>query len=421
MEIKNNKLEGSSLAELSSNALSSPPPRAHHAEPFSIFSSNQIGKSNRRRIIQMLFDLGPTSRAELARLTETKRTTISGIVQPLIDSGLLIEAEPSEKRGVGKPARPLWFSDTAACVCSVVLMPGKIEVALISIVGKVTGYRAEDVEPHRRSQTDYSERLHRLLESVLSEAESPVLGIGIAVGGMVDPDEGTIIAMNLAPSLAGYRIREDLSARFGLDVVVDHHPRAILLGERWFGAGRGLNKFAVIYAGEVLGCAMYLNGAPFRGPQGAGGELGHTIVDLDGRQCTCGRRGCWETVATLSWLRGRTKELGLPDSEDLDVEKLVVQSEISPEAKQLLIEYAHNLSIGISNLQTLMMLDNYIIYGEARRGRKVLEDLLLEELNALSGPKTNSSITVLTGRDEQQITLRGAAGLVISRQLEINY
>jgi len=99
----------------------------------------------------------------------------------------------------------------------------------------------------------------------------------------------------------------------------------------------------------------------------------------------------------------------------------VVQSEISPEAKQLLVEYAHNLSIGISNLQTLMMLDNFIIYGDARRGHKVLEDLLLRELEALSGPKTGSLITVLTGRDEQQITLRGAAGLVISRQLEINY
>lgn len=421
MDIKNNELEGPSSGKLSNDLRSSTATKANRAEPFSILSSNQIGESNRRRVIQMLFDLGPTSRAELARLTDTKRTTISGIVQPLIESGLLIEAEPAEKRGVGKPARPLWFSDTAACVCSVVLMPGKIEVALISIVGNVSGYQAQEVESDRRSQADYSERLHGLLESMLSQAESPVLGIGIAVGGMVDPAAGTIMAMNLAPSLAGYRIGEELGARFGLDVVVDHHPRAILLGERWFGVGRGLNKFAVIYAGEVLGCAMYLDGVPFRGPQGSGGELGHTIVDLDGRLCSCGRHGCWETIATLSWLRDRAKELGLPDSENLDVEKLVVQSEEIPEAKHLLIEYAHNLSIGISNLQTLMMLDNFIIYGEARRGRNVLENLLLRELEALSGPKTGSAIKVLTGRDEQQITLRGAAGLVISRQLEINY
>lgn len=419
--MKNNNLDGSALTEFARDAQHQPTSRVGKNEAFSIFSSNQIGESNRRRVLQMLFDLGPTSRAELARLTDTKRTTISGIVQPMIDNGLLVEAPPSKKRGVGKPARPLWFSDKAACVCSVVLMPGKIEVALVSLVGELSCYHAEELLPGERSKIDYTERLDRMLSSVLSKATTPVLGIGIAVGGMVDPDEGTILAMNLAPALAGYKISEDLSTRFGLDVVVDHHPRAILMGERWFGVGRGLNKFAVIYAGEVLGCAMYLDGAPFRGPQGSGGELGHTIVDRDGRRCSCGRRGCWETIATMSWLRDRAKERGLPNSATLDVERLVSESAEAPEAKQLLVEYAHNLSIGISNLQTLMMLDNFIIYGAARRGRKALEDLLTQELDALSGPTKGSSITIMTGRDEQQITMQGAAGLVISQQLAINY
>lgn len=397
------------------------PEKQRQNEVFSIFSSNQIGESNRRRVIQMLFDLGPTSRAELARLTDTKRTTIGGIVQPLIDSGLLVEIEPSEKGGVGKPAKPLWFSSAASCVCSVVLMPEKIEVALISITGEVAAYEAETVEPDERSRDDYANRLKRMIKAAMAQATSPVLGIGIAVGGMVDPDEGILTAVNLAPSLAGYRIKDDLTAHFGVNVVVDHHPRAILLGERWFGEGRGLSKFAVIYADEVLGCAMYLDGAPFRGPQGAGGELGHTIVDLDGRQCTCGRRGCWETIATLSWLRTRAGVMNIPHSQSLSVESLAAESEILPEAKVLLQQYAHNLAIGISNLQTLMMLDNYIIYGEARRGRKAIEDALVAELDVLSGPGPSSSIKIMTGRDQQQITLRGAAGLVISEQLEIDY
>ena len=418
---KNNNLDGSPLLPPDKERRTPNSAKHRENESFSIFSSNQIGESNRRRVIQMLFDLGPTSRAELARLTDTKRTTIGGIVQPLIDSGLLVEIEPVEKRGVGKPARPLWFSSNASCVCSVVLMPEKIEVALISITGEVSNYAAETVAPDERSKDDYSERLIKMIGKAFSLAESPVLGIGIAVGGMVDTDAGTLLAVNLAPSLAGYRIKDEMTAHFGVQVVVDHHPRAILLGERWFGEGRGLNKFAIIYADYVLGCAMYLEGVPFRGPQGAGGELGHTIVDIDGRRCTCGRRGCWETIATLPWLQGRAHELGIPDGQSLNVERLVAESETTPNMKALLQEYAHNLAIGISNLQTLMMLDNYIIYGEARRGRKTIEDALLSELEGLSGPGSGSSIKVMTGRDEQQITLRGAAGLVISQQLEINY
>jgi len=418
MAIIPNKLERYTLTELSGEL---PPDRLAEGSAFPIFSSSLIGESNKRRIIQMLFDLGPTSRADLARLTGKKRTTITGIVQPMIDAGLLVESEPAQKRGVGKPARPLWFSPTATCVCAVVLLPDRIETALINLIGDMAAHHVERISPQTRTRSDYTQRLHHAIEATLSKAQSPVLGIGIAVGGMVDSDEGTIVAMNLAPSLSGFRLRQNLMARFNVDVVVDHHPRAILLGERWFGVGRGLQKFAVIYADEVLGCAMYLNGAPFRGPHGSGGELGHTIVDLDGAICTCGRRGCWETVATLSWMRARAAEHGLVGAKTLDVERLVAMSDVVPAAKELLAGYARNLAIGIINLQTLMMPDNFIIYGNARRGRAGLEKAILLAIEGLATPMLENPINVMTGHDENQITLQGAAGLVISHQLEINY
>lgn len=388
---------------------------------FSIFSATRIGESNKRRVIQMLFDLGPTSRAELARLSGTKRTTITGIVQPMIDAGLLVEVDPTEKRGVGKPARPLWFSSAASPVCAVVLMPDKIESAMISLTGEVSAHRAVTIPSESRSRSNYLDQLIEGIGGSLAETKGPAMGIGVAVGGMIDPEAGSIVAMNLAPSLAGLGLRELLEGRFDLDTVIDHHPRAILLGERWFGVGRGLKNFAVIYADEVLGCSMYLNGKPFRGPHGSGGELGHTIVDVDGEVCTCGKRGCWETVATLPWLRARASEAGLEDSDSLDVERLVALSDIDSSAELLLQRYAHNLAIGIANLQTLMMPDSFIIYGNARRGRGRLEEALTSELRRLAASIEGNPIRVLMGRDEQQITLQGAAGLVISQQLAINY
>lgn len=388
---------------------------------FPIFSASQIGISNKRRVLQMLFDLGPTSRAELARLTGTKRTTITGIVQPMIDADLLVEAEPTEKRGVGKPARPLWFSPSATPVCSAVLMPGWIETAMITLRGDVKAHRVVRMPTEKRRREDYVEALFAGIQGALDETGSAPLGIGVAVGGMIEPNDGSIVAMNLAPSLAGLELGKLLEDQFGVHAVIDHHPRAILLGERWFGVGRGLGNFAVVYADEVLGCAMYLDGKTFRGPHGSGGELGHTIVDLDGATCTCGKRGCWETVATLPWLRARAIELGLPGAETLDVEKLVSLCEDEPTANKLLARYAHNLAIGIANLQTLMMPDNFIIYGNARRGSEKLEHFLAREITALAPSIPGNPIQVLMGKDEQLITLRGAAGLVISKQLEIEY
>ena len=388
---------------------------------FSIFSASLIGESNKRRVLQMLFDLGPTSRAELARLTGTKRTTITGIVQPMIDAGLLVEVDPTEKRGVGKPARPLWFSDQSSQVCAVVLKPESIETAMITLTGEVVGYRRSELPIDARSREDYISRLFSGINAALKSASGAALGIGIAVGGTINPDDGSIAAMNLAPALGGLGLRDLVEDEFNLDTIVDHHPRAILLGERWFGEGRGLNNFAVVYADEVLGCSMYLNGQPFRGPHGSGGELGHTIVDLDGAICTCGKRGCWETVATLPWLRDRATEANLADAENLDVEGLVELSRDQPVATKLLEKYAHNLAIGIANLQTLLMSDNFIVYGSARRGGERLERLLVSELDELAASIEGNPIRVIMGRNEQQITLRGAAGLVISQQLAIEY
>jgi len=120
-------------------------------------------------------------------------------------------------------------------------------------------------------------------------------------------------------------------------------------------------------------------------------------------------------------MRARAAERGLAGAETMDVERLVLMSANDPAANEVLQGYARNLAIGIVNLQTLMMPDNFIIYGSARRGRAVLEQAILSALDSLATPMLENPIKVMTGRDEKQITLQGAAGLVISRQLEINY
>ena len=113
---------------------------------------------------------------------------------------------------------------------------------------------------------------------------------------MVDTNQGSIVAMNLAPSLDGYPLADELSREFGLPARLDHHPRALLVGDRGFGKGRGAAQFAMIYTGEVLGGAFYFDGHLYRGVNGAGGELGHTFVQIGGELCRCGRRGCWDTL-----------------------------------------------------------------------------------------------------------------------------
>ena len=251
-----------------------------------LLSSSMVGSTNRGRVLQALFDLGPTSRADLARLAGVNRTTISGIVQPLIDDQVLIESDPIPANpGGGKPARPLWFSPKARPICGVLLMPDAVHACVSTLDGKIEAERKMALPDGRGPVGPIIETIAECVGDTLAKARRTPFGIGVGVGGMVDTDRGSIVTVNLAPALDRYPLAEELGRRFGLPVKLDHHPRALLLGDRWFGAGRGVRQFAVVYTGEVLGGALYFDGHLYRGTAGAGGELGHTFVQLDGELC----------------------------------------------------------------------------------------------------------------------------------------
>lgn len=408
------------------SALFTPPGDASGAERVSrrrkaLLSSSMVGSTNRGRVLQALFDLGPTSRAELARLAGVNRTTISGIVQPLIDDQVLVESDPVPPNpGGGKPARPLWFSPNARPICGVLLMPDAVHACVATLDGKIESERKMALPDGRGPVRPIIESIAECVGDTLSRARRMPLGIGVGVGGMVDTDRGSIVAVNLAPALDRYPLADDLGRRFGLPVKLDHHPRALLVGDRWFGAGRGVRQFAVVYTGEVLGGALYFDGHLYRGTAGAGGELGHTFVQLDGEPCRCGRRGCWDTIATLSWLRREAARTALPEPDLIDSARLVdMAARRLPGAAELLDRYARNVAVGIANLQQTVAPNIFIMHGDVVLGGDCLLGAIAEHVRAMVPSRPGGAIEFIAGDAGDRAALLGAAGLVISELLQL--
>lgn len=384
-----------------------------------LISSSTIGLANRGRVLQVLFDLGPTSRAELARHVGVNRATISGIIQPLVDQGILVDGDPlPSKEGGGKPARPMWFAEDAAPICAVLLMHDGVQCCLVSLDGTIGAEVRAGFPPDADGVEALAQTIFDCVGRALSLAHRPPLGIGVAAGGMIDTDKGTIVAVNLAPLLSGLPLGAELARRFGLTTRVDHHPRALLVGDRWFGIGRGRRNFAVIYTGEVLGGALLLDGHLYRGPAGAGGELGHTFVQVDGMTCRCGRRGCWETIATLGWLRREAGQAGLPAAQALDSRGLVglAQAGVAG-AAELLDRYARNVAVGIANLQQTMAPNFIVLHGDVVGGGPRLLDAINAHVRELVPWRPGGDIELVMGDLEDRAALRGAAGLVLSELL----
>ncbi len=380
-----------------------------------LLTNRDIGEANRSRVLRAFCDHGPLSRADLARLAGVPRATIGVIVQGLIDDALLEESEPDRTtRRVGKPGRPLWFRRDAGLSGAVDFSASSVRAALVNARGELVDRAAVPCETGTASNAELEEAVVSAARSVLGAGDGPILGIGIAVPGVCDARTGTVMGSNQLPGAVGQGLVAAVGAAFVLPVLVDNDARAQALGEKWFGDGRGCTTFASVQTGHGLGVGLVLGGLLYRGDDGMTGELGHTCVDPDGETCMCGLRGCWETIATLRWLRREAAARGLPDAENMDSRLLVALADGKPAAAELLDEYADNLSIGLANLIQLINPARLLLHGDVVGGGEAMCERILARVRARVLPHLRDSLDIAPSTLDQDAGLLGAAGLVLS-------
>jgi predicted NBD/HSP70 family sugar kinase len=210
-----------------------------------------------------------------------------------------------------------------------------------------------------------------------------------------------------------------LTSSFGREILVDNDSHALALGEKWFGSGRGVSTFASVQTGTGLGVGLVLEGQIYRGPTGTAGELGHTAVVPRGERCTCGLTGCWETIATIRWLREEAERAQLPRAGRMDAAKL---RELAPEsraARRLFEDYADHLAIGLANLAHVLGVTMFILHGDAVGGGEEFRALIEHDVRERTLPSLNEQIRVRLSELDQRAAVLGAAGLVLSSAFDL--
>jgi glucokinase len=158
---------------------------------------------------------------------------------------------------------------------------------------------------------DLLRRLAAAARELATRAEGlglTVGGLGVACPGVLDRAAG---AVRFSPNLPGWRdipLAGELASRTGLAVALENDANLYAFGEHRFGRGRGHDDLACLTLGTGVGGGLILNGRLVVGPLGCGGELGHTLVEPEGRQCGCGARGCLEAYASATGLAVGLKE-----------------------------------------------------------------------------------------------------------------
>ncbi|MDQ1752105.1 MAG: hypothetical protein QOE71_3161 [Pseudonocardiales bacterium] len=362
-------------------------------------------------LFEAVLTRGPLSRRDAARLTGLSAASVTKLVKPMISHGYLIE-NVREAGVPGRPQIPLQVDAGRHHAVGIKLMDGEI-------VGVVADLHAEVQSAHRMKYRDTSpegvvsaiEEMTRILLERSPVDRARLLGIGVGLGGHINANTGVVVK---SPFL-GWRdvpLRKLLVERMNLPVVIENDVNTLAVAEQWFGAGSSFPSFALVTIGVGVGCALVLENQLWRGVSGAAGEFGHMVVDPDGPECHCGKRGCLEAVvgdtaiaATMSAAVGRrfTK-----------VSQVVAQAHAGdPDARQVFTQAGVALGRAIAALLNLLNPPLVILSGEGMTASDLFIDALRAELDRDAFSSTATDCTVLVRPLPDETWARGAAATML--------
>lgn len=345
---------------------------------------------NREAVVRAVLEHGPVSRAELAQHTELSKPTISAIVEELFAEGWLVEAGRS-RGSVGRVATLYDLNGRHGRVIGIDVGRTEVRAAAADLVGHDLG---EIVE--RTASSDAASllaQLERMARQVASGDEPPLLALAVATPGVLDPASGELeLAMNI-PALSEIHLRDDLSERVGVPVLVENDVNMAVVGERWRGLAAGVRDAVFLSLGTGVGMGIIADGELQRGHRGAAGEIAYLPFGTDPRDPANQRRGAFEEAVSAAGLVRRHASAG--GDSDIDARTVLDRAASGDQlALRVVREVARDVALAIVAI-TAVLDPQLVVVGGSIGSHPLLFDEIVAALPALTTrpPKVVASAT----------------------------
>lgn len=379
----------------------------------SVARSDTIRNINRQIVLNYVRDRAPISRAEIAQETALQRSTISLIVDELKAQGLIEEFE-GESTG-GRPPALLQLRAADAVAIGVDISTAQTIVATSDLAGRVLEQEEFVTDP------DSEQTLNQIIEYArrIIGKSNGIEGIGISLPGVVDSKTGNAL---FVPRFRwrDWNVAEEVGAATGLPVKVDNDANALALAELWFGRPeiRDVRDFIMVLVEEGLGTGIVFDGQVYHGVAGAAGEFGHMTIGKGAPiACASGSRECWEAFASERAAVARYATLchSSDDHSELDFGQ-VMERALSGESAAIaaLVETAHYLGIGISNLIKGLSPEAVIVGGRIARAWPLISRDIKDAVEEDSICRGMPSAVIIASTLGANPRLMGALSLVLA-------
>jgi predicted NBD/HSP70 family sugar kinase len=256
-------------------------------------SSEHARNINRDIVLEIIRSRQPIARADLARASGLQPSTISAIVEQLLEEKWVTEGAIA-RRPRGRRPTLLSLNDELVILAADV-RPHQAIVAVVDLNGR---FLAREVIPLVSEPKLAILKLVERMEAMRSaHRDHSFEGVGISMPGRIDPESQRLI---LAPNLkwGNCDVKSVVEEKMKLQVELANAANATLLSELWSGRLDGVRDAVLVTVSEGVGTAILANGQVITGRNGLAGEFGHSPIDPSGPVCGCGQRGCWEVFAS---------------------------------------------------------------------------------------------------------------------------
>jgi predicted NBD/HSP70 family sugar kinase len=389
---------------------------------FQVATSETARDINRRIVLNFLRTHQPISRADLARKSGLQFSTVSLIVEELIEQQWVTEGALTDAPRGRKP-RVLHFNNDRTYIIGVDIRPGHTTLAVADMSGRFVSQERLKTTP---DPEQFVSELASAVVAFMKQNNYTYAGIGVSLPGRISLAAGRLA---YAPNL-GWRdidFTTPLEEATGLPVIVENAPNGCALAEIWFGRhAEGVQDLVALTVSEGVGCGIFMNGQLLRGPTGMAGEFGHVSICEDGLLCKCGNRGCWEVYASnsaalryygeLRAAAGKKNGKSKTSGNGFTFEDLSNAAESGDaEAVQALEQMGHYLGVGLAMLVTSLAPSVVVVVGEVTRVWNIVGPAALKQVS--SRVQKHLPTKIVPTDDTIHPRLRGAVAVILHNDL----
>jgi predicted NBD/HSP70 family sugar kinase len=396
---------------------------------------------NESIILKTIRRLGPISRADIAKITGQTPSTLTNITGKLLEDHVILEHMVGESSGGRRPVL-LRVNPTAANIIIINIRTHTVCCHIADAAGNMTVPKRDYW--FKKEQEEVLAYVLQAIDDALKLTTSPVPAIAIIVRGPVKTKEGISI---YAPNI-GWRnvpLKFIVEERFGIPVLVENDVRILTMGMYYYTLAPQSQNMVLLKVGQGIGAGIIINGELYKGDNETAGEIGHTILDMNGPICSCGRRGCLDALSSEVALVNYVKEAMARGRKSLvtDLEEVVAKEgaqrlsiveegtvsnlhdlvyQAALEGDEVCLEAldraALYLGTGIANLINIFNPETVVISGGLMRVQSLIQNRVETVAREQLLDYCFTTGKMYFSNQDEEANIKGAVDMILSAELE---